>query len=266
MKNIILEVTKYKELIEKQKSILEKHLSKAPEGNLKIDSRYNGVVFGIRTYNNHKEATEYIDKHDYKALSKYVNKRFAKDALNVIRQNLKACDRFLQAHSTIELEDVAAQYPEEFRKLNTLYKDKKTYMDEWRAAEFRSNQFKTEQLLCKASDGHMYRSKTEVMIAEILMKYDLPFRYECELLLGNTRHIIFPDFTILNPKDMKEWYFEHFGMMDNAEYASNAVRRITSYANAGYELGDRFIFTVECSAAPISMEYVERIIRHYFID
>lgn len=250
----------------KHKDTLEKYLEKSPEGSIKIDNRPEGTLFALRTNADGQNKVKYISKKDTKVLSKYACKRFAKDALNVLNKNLKACDGFLNVHSTLEIEDVAAQYPDEFRKANTLYKDKKAIIDEWRAVEYRSNQYRLDQLVCKASDGNMYRSKAEVMIAEILLKYNLPFRYECEMYLGNMKHPIFPDFTILNPKDMSEWYFEHFGMMDSSEYASNAVKKIIAYANAGYELGDRFVFTVESSMTPLSIEYVEKIIRHYFID
>ena len=250
----------------KHKDTLEKYLEKSPEGSIKIDNRPEGTLFALRTNTDGQNKVKYISKKDTKVLSKYACKRFAKDALNVLNKNLKACDGFLNVHSTLEIEDVAAQYPDEFRKANTLYRDKKAIIDEWRAVEYRSNQYRLDQLVCKASDGNMYRSKAEVMIAEILLKYNLPFRYECEMYLENMKHPIFPDFTILNPKDMSEWYFEHFGMMDSSEYASNAVKKIIAYSNAGYELGNRFVFTVESSMTPLSIEYVERIIRHYFID
>ena len=42
---------------------------------------------------------------------------------------------------------------------------------------------------------------------------------------------ITPDFVLLNKRTRQEFYFEHFGMMDNPEYSSKAIHKIEMYQN-----------------------------------
>ena len=265
MSDIYKEILYYKKLLEKQKAAIDKFLAKAPEGYLKIDNRKGGPLFFIRTYENGVEKLKLIKKNEEKVLEKYVNMRFAKKAIKRIELNIKACEKFLKAHSQMDLEDIALLYPESFRKTNTLYKDREIMIQEWMSAEYRRNQYKPENLVYRASDGSTYRSKAEVMIAEVLMKYKVPFRYECELWLDDAKYPIYPDFTILNPNDMKEWYLEHFGMMDNPEYSRNAIDKINSYALAGFVPGFRFMYTMETANVPLSMDYIERMVKDLFV-
>lgn len=55
-----------------------------------------------------------------------------------------------------------------------------------------------------APSGNMVRSKSEVLIDMQLYTNHIPFRYECELQLGDVT--IYPDFTVRNPRTGKLYY------------------------------------------------------------
>ena len=65
--------------------------------------------------------------------------------------------------------------------------------------------------------GQMVRSKSEVIIANLLTQYNIPFAYEKILEANNVRFS--PDFTI-KVKD-KTYYWEHLGMLDLEQYRQN---------------------------------------------
>lgn len=65
--------------------------------------------------------------------------------------------------------------------------------------------------------GEKVRSKSEVMIADTLQRFGVPYKYEYPLKLR--KFTAYPDFYCLNLRTRKEYYWEHFGMMDNVEYA-----------------------------------------------
>ena len=67
----------------------------------------------------------------------------------------------------------------------------------------------------KALTGDMVRSKSEVIIANILADRDITFWYEKPLFADNGTMYL-PDFT-LNYRG-KTWYWEHLGMMDKPTY------------------------------------------------
>lgn len=88
-----------------------------------------------------------------------------------------------------------------------------------------------EKRIFKTASNHMVRSKSEVLIDMALYTNKIPFRYECELNLGEL--IIYPDFTIKHPKIGKIFYWEHFGRMDDQKYAQNTASKLKNYIENG---------------------------------
>ena len=66
--------------------------------------------------------------------------------------------------------------------------------------------------------------------------------------------IIHPDFTILHVPARKTLFLEHFGMMDDPEYANAAVSRIHLYIRHGILPGDSLIMTFETKNSPLNMK------------
>ena len=60
-------------------------------------------------------------------------------------------------------------------------------------------------------------------------------------------------------------YLEHLGMMDNVDYASNAIIKINTYEKAGYMLGDKLLLTYETSNRPLDTKLVEKVLEPYFM-
>ena len=107
------------------------------------------------------------------------------------------------------------------------------------------------------------RSKSEAMIDMILYSHRIPFRYECALYLGN--HPIFPDFTIRHPQTGETFYWEHFGMMDDALYAQNTASKLQLYISHGIIPSIHLITTYETKDHPLSIEVIQKTVEHYFL-
>ena len=109
-------------------------------------------------------------------------------------------------------------------------------------------------------------SKSEVIIANALKSHDVPYRYEYPLVLevADEDHREFhPDFYCLNLRTRQEYAWEHFGMMDDAEYAERAVQKLSLYSTNGYFPGKNLIITMESKSAPLSSQEINRIINEY---
>ena len=78
-------------------------------------------------------------------------------------------------------------------------------------------------------------------------------------MLANGK-VIYPDFTVLKVSERKVIYWEHRGMMDDREYARNAVNRIKSYNKNGVFLGENLILTEETSTDPLGTDEIETVI------
>ena len=120
-----------------------------------------------------------------------------------------------------------------------------------------------EQLLHPIFNGQKVRSKSEAIIATMLHVNKIPFHYEEALHLG--KRVIYPDFTIRHPVTGQIYYWEHFGMMDNENYAQVAFRKMQLYNINGIMLSDTLLATYESEEAPLKSNIVENMIQQYFL-
>ena len=132
----------------------------------------------------------------------------------------------------------------------------------WASADYPRNPYLPEKLIHKTAGGLYVRSKSEAMIASALFRKNVPFRYECELVLKGKS--IYPDFTIRHPLSGKLFYWEHLGMADELGYLKKNLEKVYFYAEEGIFVNDNLILTYETKDAPLSEEMVDLLIRHYF--
>lgn len=75
----------------------------------------------------------------------------------------------------------------------------------------------------------MVRSKSEVIIANMLFERDIPFLYEVPLYAPDGTFYL-PDFTITARGET--WYWEHLGLLDREEYRNHwETKRLWYEAN-----------------------------------
>ncbi|WP_291152276.1 RecQ family ATP-dependent DNA helicase [Flavobacterium sp. UBA7680] len=82
----------------------------------------------------------------------------------------------------------------------------------------------------QTESGIWVRSKSEVIIANILFHSNIKFQYE-EKLYYNSRQWKEPDFTIRH--NGKTWYWEHLGLLGNENYNENWQEKKEIFKNLG---------------------------------
>jgi len=118
----------------------------------------------------------------------------------------------------------------------------------------------------KTPAGLKVRSKSEYIIAESLRTAGVPFHYEKQLDSSfGIRSGMYPDFTCLNKRTGNTYYWEHFGLMDDPKYCSDAIQKIQNYAARGYYLGTSLIVSFETSKMPVRTNYIDEMIQQYLI-
>ncbi len=80
----------------------------------------------------------------------------------------------------------------------------------------------------KAADGTQVRSKSEVIICNLLHVEGIPYQYEKPLYYGDGTKRISPDFTI-TISDGTDIYWEHVGMLGNTGYDQNWAHKVKVY-------------------------------------
>ena len=131
----------------------------------------------------------------------------------------------------------------------------------WEAADFRTNSYPNRTPVTSVLGGDV-RSKSEAYIAARLKARGLAVRYECELQLNHTK--VYPDFTIMDPRTNRIYYWEHLGRMDVEDYATHASNKLDEYAKAGYYPMKNLIITSETNEEPLDLKFVDYLIEYFF--
>lgn len=145
-------------------------------------------------------------------------------------------------------------------------KDK--YIESWVAKQYepydRWEDVNTEIYTLK---GERVRSKAEKMVADELAAFHIPYKYETpiELLNGNRKVTLWPDFRALNCRTRQEYLIEHLGMMDKISYYNSNLNKIDIYERNGYLIGVNLLIFHETYDAPLSIQVVRRYINEYLI-
>ena len=112
-------------------------------------------------------------------------------------------------------------------------------------------------------NGEMVRSKSEKILADHFLHSGVLYVYECPLQLADGT--VYPDFTILNLRTRKVYYWEHCGMMDSSEYLNPMLQKIFRYERSGIFIGNQLILSMETSSVPLNMQQVDLLIRTYLL-
>lgn len=121
----------------------------------------------------------------------------------------------------------------------------------------REGQYLTER-------GELVRSKSEKILADLFNRHSIPYVYETEFELDNG-YYIYPDFALLNVKERRTIYWEHFGLASDGEYSTKALQKLRQYESAGIEVGVDLLFSVEAENMPLDVKSIEKKIMKYLI-
>lgn len=235
---------------------VQSQLALAPQGNLWTSKSHNCFQ-----YYNGEGGKKYISRNEAKLLAQ---KKYLEQLEKELTKQIKLLDFFQERYDETSLEKVFDNLPECVRVLVTpLVKTYKQFGTEWTKKDYRPKLIKPGTKTYKTENGEYVRSKSEVIIANILKSMGLYYRYECPKQIKDFG-VLYPDFTVLNPKDRKEVLIEHFGMMNNPEYVEIFMKKLKTYDLAGIYPGQGLICFFETSDCPLDIEYVERMLKTYF--
>ena len=178
---------------------------------------------------------------------------------------MNAIDTFLHGFPEIAAEQVFLKLNDARKELVIPFIDPdEVYARRWQDMPFQGKLLNDNTPGFVTDKGERVRSKSEKIIADLLTKAGVPYRYECPLELKGAG-IIYPDFTVLNVRLRKVMYWEHQGMMGDEEYAGKAIHRTAAYQENGIFPGDHLILTSETKNRPIDVKQIKGIIRHYLL-
>ena len=262
--------------------------TKFPEGNL-IFKRFRGYKTGmpyVRTYSasntaevtaNTAEATgitntcsrrkrvrdQYIPRAQRGLAKQLALKKYYVARERDLREEYAALSAFARCFRAKgqRAERLLRKYPEVYALIKDEVNDRNVKAKRWSEEAYIGKKNYADELIHETVSGQKVRSKSEVLIANELYYAGIPYRYECQQIIGGVS--FYPDFTILNPRTGKVFVWEHFGLAAKREYMSDAVNKLAHYAEYGLVHGKNFIMTYESERMPLNVSTVHLMIDTY---
>lgn len=253
--------------LQAQRDYLRHKLSTFPEGELSIQKNGSYHRWIIKT----EEKKTYCPKSNRSLAELMALKKYYSLLLLEVEEELSLLNSYKNKFSSascstdLSASDLLSEASPYYELLQTHFAKNKlpVSVQKWCAEVYETNSSHPENLIHTTLAGHKVRSKSEVIIANLLYTNGIPYRYEAALILNEMT--IYPDFTILHPTSQQLFYWEHFGMMDKNNYCDAACNKLKSYCYNGIYPSMQLITTYETGKVPIRSEQVQQIISQYFL-
>lgn len=240
----------------------EKALSNVPHGNLRICNNKGRIQYYHRT--NPKDFNGvYLREQDKEVARQLAQKDYDQKVFTEVEKELIATERYLKATKSLDLKQIYETLHQERQKLVTpIWLPDNEFIKAWEETEYKGKEFIEGSPEFYTEKNERVRSKSEVLIADLLNREKIPYKYEAPLYLRGVG-ITYPDFTILNVENRQEIYWEHLGMMDDPNYVDMAIKKINTYEQNEILLGKNLLLTYETKKNPLNSKTIKLIIQHY---
>lgn len=209
---------------------------------------------------------EYLGHDKREEIERLERKNYLRKLSKTAKLNIDAIEKINKLLNKVEnLDEVFWKIPEEKKNLIQPYHEEldEVYIKKWSRGSEKGRELERD-VSYKLSNGICVRSKSEVIIAERLIAAGVPFFYEPIITIDHVEQWL-PDYYVLNKRTKQSFIWEHFGMMDNPEYSSNACGKISAYARNDFLLGKDLIISMESAKHPLDTEYVDEIIKKFLL-
>lgn len=267
MKRLQKEVQKEIKTLEETLKFIDEFKQKAPQGCLKIQNKDRHTYFYQQYMNEGEERWDrrYIKKENISLACDLAQKHYYGVVEPIIKNNLDVLKQFIKNYRPETVWKVYDDLCQERKKLvEPLFNHREKILKHWKEEVYRKNDSFPEHLIFETDQGDMVRSKSEVIIANILYRHkgELLYKYErpLEVMVDGYKQVIYPDFTVLNIHTGKVTYWEHAGRMDDPGYANNFVKKINTYIQNNILPGKDVLFTYESQTIPLNMGVVKKMV------
>ena len=252
--------------LEKTRAKLERRIANAPEGSLVVTRKgKTGVANFYHVLPDHRR--HYLNQTQKVLIRRLAQKEYDQKALRLVTPELNKLREVLDYCNMTKVEDAYDRcLPVKQTFIQPLVLSDTAFREAWLAQAFIQKDQNDGKHIFPTERGDMVCSKSEGMEADYMFYHRYDYHYEKRLELLDHGRVVwrFPDFTILDPETREEVIFEHFGMVDDPEYARAMFEKIRLYQENGYVIGKNFLFTFETRDHPFTIDQFVRILEARF--
>lgn len=243
---------------------IEKNEKIAPKGSLRIQTNGKHVVYYHREQAKDRNG-KYLSKKEERLVKRLAQKEYEHDYKKAAQKEIKVIEYFLKNYTPNSTVDCYSKRNDNRRRLIEPFEIPfEEFAKEWVSQPYSGKDFEENaETQYYTAKGDRVRSKTEVLIANLLSEYGISYKYEHPLKMKG--FTIYPDFTILRNADRHIIYWEHFGMMDNPAYCDKVLMKMNQYIFNDIFPGDNLLMTFETMHVPVNTKILERMIQQYLL-
>ena len=257
-----------KRLTELQQQLVqtEKIVQKAPSGRIRISQKRGHPEYYLVSETGSLQG-KYLPKKQLQLAVQLAQKDYDSQLMPLLRTEITALQNYLRA--TRNCTNIPKLYnslcPSRRALIQPVTLPDEQYAAQWQTVQYQGLPFESDAPVYTTARDERVRSKSEVIIADALLRHGIPYRYEFPLKLNKGRQTLtfYPDFLCLNIRTRQEFLWEHFGMMDDPAYAQKATAKLRLYEENGILPGRNLLLTMETQTEPLSTRAVEKIISEF---
>ena len=211
---------------------------------------------------------------DKNAICDLARKEYLRVSMDALRKNVAILDSAGKEIEGLELDSLLSKMTMAYRKLpeecffanasgsaDMLSADNEGRFRrhrDWADEPYEKSDYMPEHRRFMTSGGFKVRSKSEQLIAEQLLSCGVPFRYEQVVHIDGLSYSA--DFTFRD-RDLKPFYWEHAGMMDDPRYLNRHCRKMDSFESIGIVPWKNLIITYDIDGA-VNIPMIKSIIEN----
>ena len=234
-----------------------------PAGTLRISQNRRTYQFYLRSNPGDTEG-KYIRRDNIELARRIAQRDYDIQIKKLAEKELILLDRYIDFLREKDIDEIYDKlHPARQAMINPIRVPDEEFINHWRNESYSPLEaYEMPNSYC-SYNGIYVRSKSELLIANMLEHYKIPYRDEYPIMVNG--HSYRPDFMCLNVKKRKEYLWEHFGKMGDPDYANKTVSKINEYEQNGYTSGVNFIMTFESYEHPLESNIVAKEILTYLL-
>ncbi len=242
-----------------------------PKGNLRKRGSSEYEYYDLITIVNGKRSYKYIGGERSEAVIDFKARAYNKTLYKTLLQDKPVIEKMLRiaraGFRPFDPQSIDAQLKPAYVDSTGLVNKNPCFMSDadWKKSPYRHSSRPIDRSRAFVScDGTWVRSKGEMIIYNMLVYLNVPFRYEevITLLDENGRKVTrCPDFVIRRP-DGTEVILEYLGMLSDPRYAQDNFEKFMLYWRNGYVLNETLFYVTDDVNGVMNSEVVMDMIKH----
>lgn len=216
-------------------------------------------------YRDADDDLEYISAADKDIAKRLAQKDYYEKMLTNLHRQEMAIKRFILKYNCASVSNLYEKLSDGRKQLiNPIIKSDADYIKEWYEKYCGAQNKYDKSSSYTTNNGEEVRSKSEKILADLFYQYGVIYQYEPEIILHNGIKC-YPDFVLLNLRERKTYFWEHFGLTSDNTYSDKNLEKLARYEKSGIISGENLIISTEAYGINLDVNLIEHKIKLFLL-